>query len=69
MVLFGAACGLAGGLYLSRFVEALLFEVTPLDFWSIVLPLGTLSMAAVLAATLPALRAMRVDPVTALRYE
>ncbi|MPY87304.1 MAG: FtsX-like permease family protein [Luteitalea sp.] len=30
--LVGAACGLAGGLYVSRFVKALLFEVTPLDF-------------------------------------
>ena len=69
MVVLGAVCGLAGGLYLSRFVEALLFEVTPLDFWSIALPLGTLSVAAVLAATLPALRAVHVDPVTALRYE
>jgi ABC-type antimicrobial peptide transport system permease subunit len=67
--LVGAACGLAGGLYLSRFVEALLFEVTPLDFWSVALPLGTLLLAAVLAAALPALRAARVDPVIALRCE
>jgi predicted permease len=65
----GSAVGLAGGLYLSRFVEALLFEVTPLDFWSLALPLGTLSLAALLAAALPALRAARVDPVIALRYE
>ena len=67
--LVGAACGLAGALYLSRFVEALLFEVTPLDFWSLALPLGTLLLAALLAAALPALRAARVDPVIALRYE
>ena len=65
--LVGAVCGLAGGLYLSRFVEALLFEVTPLDFWSLALPLGTLLLAALLAAALPALRAARVDPVIALR--
>lgn len=68
-VLVGAACGLAGGLYLSRFVEALLFEVTPLEFWSLALPLGTLSLAALVAAILPARRATRVDPVIALRYE
>ena len=65
----GPAVGLAGGLYLSRFVEALLFEVTPLDFWSLALPLGTLLLTALLAAALPALRAARVDPVVALRYE
>jgi ABC-type antimicrobial peptide transport system permease subunit len=67
--LVGAICGLAGGLYLSRYVAALLFEVTPLDFWSLALPLGTLLLAAVLATALPALRAARVDPVIALRYE
>jgi ABC-type antimicrobial peptide transport system permease subunit len=68
-VLVGAAGGLAGGLYLSRFVEALLFEVRPLEFWSLALPLGTLSLAALVAAILPARRATRVDPVIALRYE
>ena len=65
----GVAGGLAAALYLSRFVEALVFEVTPLDFWSVALPLGTLLVAAVLAASLPALRAMRVDPIVALRHE
>jgi putative ABC transport system permease protein len=68
-VLTGAAAGLAAALYLSRFVEAMLFEVTPLDFWSLALPLGALLLAAVLAAMLPALRVARVDPVIALRYE
>jgi putative ABC transport system permease protein len=67
--LAGIVCGLAGALYLSRFVEALLFEVTPLDFWSLALPIGTLLVAALLAAALPALRVARVDPVIALRYE
>jgi putative ABC transport system permease protein len=65
----GALVGLAGGLYLSRFVDALLFEVRPLDFWSLTLPLGLLLCAAIAAATIPALRATRVDPVIALRYE
>jgi putative ABC transport system permease protein len=67
--LAGVACGLAGALYLSRFVESLLFEVTPLDFSSLALPLGALLLAALLAAALPALRASRVDPAITLRYE
>jgi len=67
--LIGAACGLAGGLYASRFVTALLFEVTPHDAWSIALPLGALLVAALIAAALPAWRAARVDPVVALRSE
>jgi ABC-type antimicrobial peptide transport system permease subunit len=68
-VLAGTVCGLAGGFYLSRFVQALLFEVRPLDFWSIALPVGTLLLAASFAATLPAVRAVRIDPVIALRWE
>jgi predicted permease len=67
--LAGAICGLAGGLYLSRFVETLLFEVKPLEFWSLALPLGALLLTAAIAVAFPALRAARVDPVVALRYE
>jgi putative ABC transport system permease protein len=67
--LSGTLVGLAGGVYLSRFVDALLFEVRPFDFWSLMLPLGLLLCAAIAAATIPALRATRVDPVIALRYE
>jgi predicted permease len=67
--LAGAIGGLAGGLYLSRFVAALLYEITPLDFWSLALPLGMLLLTALVAAVRPALRAARVDPAIALRYE
>ena len=67
--LIGAICGLAGGLYLSRFVEAMLFEVSALDAWNLALPFGTLLLAALLAAAVPAWRAARVDPVIALRSE
>jgi predicted permease len=65
--LIGAACGLAGGLYASRFVETLLFEVAALEVSSLALPLGTLLLAALAAAAVPAWRAARVDPVIALR--
>jgi predicted permease len=67
--LLGAAAGVAAGLYLSRFLETLLFEVTPLDFWSLALPVGTLLLTALLASALPALQASRVDPAVALRDE
>ena len=67
--LIGTACGLAGGLYASRFVETMLFEVTARDVSSLALPLGTLLLTALVAAAVPAWRAARVDPVIALRNE
>ena len=68
-VLAGAAVGLAGALYLSRFVESLLFEVTPMSFWSLALPLTALLLAALLAVALPGFRAARMEPAVALRDE
>ena len=67
--LIGAAGGLAGGLYASRYVESMLFEVAARDVWSLALPLGALLLAALAAAVVPAWRAARVDPVIALRNE
>jgi predicted permease len=67
--LTGAVAGIAAGLFLSRFVESLLFEVTAFGFWSLALPLTTLLITALLASALPAMRASRVDPAVALRHE
>ena len=65
----GLAGGAAAGFWLAQFLGALLFEVQPSDFWSLTLPLVCLLAAAALAAAPPAVRAARVDPMVALRYE
>jgi putative ABC transport system permease protein len=69
MVSIGLGAGLCGALALTRIMSNLLFGVSPLDPW--VLASATVAMALVglVAAALPASRAVRVDPTTALRSE
>jgi predicted permease len=65
----GAVLGLLGAWLCSRLLESLLFEVKPHDPFLLGLALLFLIVAVILAAWIPARRAMRVDPVVALRYE
>jgi putative ABC transport system permease protein len=69
LTLCGVALGLAGAFFLTRWLATLLFEVSttdPLTF--AVIPL-LLAAVALLASWLPARRATRIDPLTALRQE
>jgi ABC-type antimicrobial peptide transport system permease subunit len=65
----GAALGLLGAWLCSRLLESLLFQVHAHDPLLLGLALLILLAVAFLAAWLPARRAMRVDPMVALRYE
>jgi putative ABC transport system permease protein len=65
----GAACGLLGAWFCARLLESLLFQVRAHDPLLLVLALLILLAAAFFAAWIPARRAMRVDPMVALRYE
>jgi ABC-type antimicrobial peptide transport system permease subunit len=69
LTLGGVIAGLACGVGLARFVRTLLFDVTPYDAASLLVPLLVLASAAIAAAVPPALRASRVDPIEALRDE
>ena len=68
-VLLGAALGLVVSLLLSRLIGGLLFGVGSLDPWAFLGTVVVLVATALAAAGLPAMRASRVDPVTALRTE
>lgn len=65
----GAALGLAGALAVTRILAGLLYGVTPLDPVTFMIVPAVLGLIALLACTAPALRAARVDPLVALRYE
>jgi putative ABC transport system permease protein len=69
LALIGIVAGLLGGLALGRAVSSLVFGVPvhdPLTFTGVAVVLAGVALAA---CTIPALRASRVDPIVALRYE
>jgi predicted permease len=66
---FGVVVGIGGALLLNRSLEGLLFGVSRFDVSSFALTAVILTTATALASFLPAVRAMRVEPVQALRYE
>jgi putative ABC transport system permease protein len=65
----GVALGLTAALALMRLLSSLLFEVSPVDPYTYAAVSLTLIAAAVLASSVPAMRATAVDPVAALRVE
>ncbi len=69
LTLIGVAIGIAGALWLTRFLASFLFGIKALDpLVFIVTPL-LLSTVALIAIWIPAKRATQVDPMTALRLE
>jgi putative ABC transport system permease protein len=67
MLGIGAAIGLMGALVATRYIEAQLFGVTATDPLTFVSGCLVLAIAGLTASVIPALRAMHVDPVIALR--
>ena len=65
----GLAAGLAGAAVLSRYLESLLFHVGRYDALTFIAVVALLSVVALAASAIPALRAARVDPMLALRSE
>ncbi len=69
LTLIGAAAGVAAALALSQVMTSLLFGVSATDPWTFLTVTILLMLVALAACYVPARRAMRVDPMIALRYE
>ncbi len=67
--LLGLALGLGAGLGLAHLLRSMFVNVNPLDPVSIGVTVVILALTSALASAIPARRAVRIDPMEALRYE
>ncbi len=68
-VLLGSLAGLAGAYAVTNFMKTLLFDVTPADPPTYFVTTAILAAVALCACAAPAFRAIRVDPLVALRED
>jgi ABC-type antimicrobial peptide transport system permease subunit len=68
-VVIGIVAGLAGAVGVTRFMKTLLFGVTPLDPATFASVVAIVAVVGLVACWVPARRALRVDPIAALRGE
>ena len=69
LALIGVMAGGVAAAVLGRFVETQLYSVKALDIMSFGLTAGVMIATAFVASVIPALRALRIDPINALRGE
>jgi predicted permease len=65
----GLAVGVPSGLLLARLIRAQLFQVSPVDPRALGIAAAVVTASGLMAGLLPARRATRIDPMTALRWE
>jgi putative ABC transport system permease protein len=69
MVAIGCAAGIVGAAVAGPFARGLLFETSPYDSAVHVTAIAILLLVTIVAAFVPAVRAARVSPMTAMRVE
>jgi predicted permease len=67
MICIGLILGLGGAVALTRVMNTMLFEMSALDPLAFIIAVAAMTVVGLAAALVPAMRACRVDPVTALR--
>jgi ABC-type antimicrobial peptide transport system permease subunit len=69
LTVLGIVIGVGAAFALTRFMESMLFGVTPTDKLTFIAVSSLLFLVALCASLIPARRATKVDPLVALRYE
>jgi putative ABC transport system permease protein len=69
LVLVGVVLGAAGAFAITRVIRTMLFGITPTDIFTFTFVSGLLVVVALIACSVPAHRATRVDPLIELRNE
>ena len=69
LALIGASCGLVAAVALTRLMSSFLYGVRPFDLPTYLVSAAAISGVALVAGYIPARRATRINPVTALRSE
>jgi putative ABC transport system permease protein len=69
VALIGIACGLGAAAALAKLMRGMLYEIDPADPVTFASVAALVLIVATVAALVPARRAMRVDPMIALRHE
>jgi predicted permease len=69
LVAAGLVLGIAGALSVARFVEGLLYQISPWDVGAYLVALIIVSVAALIATLVPAIRAATIAPIIALSEE
>jgi ABC-type antimicrobial peptide transport system permease subunit len=69
VALIGAGAGFIAAILGSRALASFLYETSPHDPWVMLSALTALIVIATMASLLPAIRAARIEPITAIRCE
>jgi putative ABC transport system permease protein len=69
IAIVGATVGLTGATWATSFLKSMLYGVTTTDLTAYAAAITLILVIAIAASLAPAFRAMRIDPVRALRYE
>jgi ABC-type antimicrobial peptide transport system permease subunit len=69
MTLIGGAIGVAGGLAAGKGASSMLYEMHAFDPGVFIIATALLMLVSLAAGYIPAMRASRIDPIRALRYE